>query len=278
MYTDPSGEFLLPALAVGAFLLFTEPGYEIQKMVSPVAVHVDVHLGSHQKGLGVDVSLGVPKILPVSYRAHYGATYYWETYGGQSGWEKRQGGEWAINGYMFGVPGSITYSGTRYMGINNQTTNTVTVGNPFINIAYENDTEMLLKLPGVPKYDGGDRYRTAGVRVRAWPFEVGLNLHTGMAGGADGLDATGTGTEGDPRHFTGGDIDEQSHGILYIGFGPIRIGADYEDIRHTFQNRMAHDHFWTKNYGEAYPWVLPIWERKHRFYWYFGTGTGNSMW
>jgi hypothetical protein len=99
-----------------------------------------------------------------------------------------------------------------------------------------------------------------------------------MAGG-DGFDETGTGVNGDPRVFTGGDIDDpkQRSGVLYLGFGPIRFGMDSEGIRHIFQNRMAHDAFWKYNYGQNYPWVLKL-DKKPRFYWYFGTGTGNTLW
>ena len=42
----------------------------------------------------------------------------------------------------------------------------------------------------------------------------------------------------------------QHHGVLSFGFGPLRIGLDTEGIRHTFQNRVAHDRLWWYNYGE----------------------------
>lgn len=95
--------------------------------------------------------------------------------------------------------------------------------------------------------------------------------------GRGGHQTIGTGVKGDPNAFTGGTIDQQSHGVLYIGFGPIRIGRDTEGIRHTFQNRLAHDRFWTQNYGEAYPWVLKT-NRANKWYWYFGSGSGNTNW
>ena len=65
-YSDPDGEIF--GLAVAAWLLFTESGYEAQKYVSPVAAHVDVKLGNQQRGLGFDVSVGVPKYIQKIYK------------------------------------------------------------------------------------------------------------------------------------------------------------------------------------------------------------------
>jgi hypothetical protein len=115
IYTDPTGEKwwhwalaeiltggAISLTASGAMPLFTESGYEVQKYVSPVAVHVDVHLfSSEQKGIGVDASVGIPKAFPVSYRAHAGATYYWQHYDDSyKGWETRYGGEWTFGGVV----------------------------------------------------------------------------------------------------------------------------------------------------------------------------------
>ena len=275
-YTDPDGEFwLLAGIGIAAYLLLTDEGYEIQKAISPIALHLDVHLGTHQLGLGYDVSIGMSTLEPISYRYHYGETYYWKTYGGNSGWEYREGGEWRLKGLLVGVPYDITYSGTKFTGINSQTTNSVSLSKlPFMKTTYENDTEMFVKLPGVPEYDGGDRYRTAAVSIKRGPFTLQTNLHTGMAGNDDGLKSV----KDDGIHrFAGGDIDEQHHGVLSFGFGPLRIGLDTEGIRHTFQNRVAHDRLWWYNYGEKYPWVKKV-DRKGRFYFYLGSGTGNTMW
>ena len=225
-YIDPSGESWLIA-GIAAILLLTEEGYNIQKALSPVALHLDVHLGTHQLGLGCDVSVGRRTIFPVSYRKHYGATYYWKTYGGNSGWEYREGGEWGLQGALLGIPYYINFSGTEFSGINSQTTNSVTLSKlPFWRTTYENDTELLVELPGVPKYDNEDRYRTASVSIRRGPFTLQTNLHTGMPDSENPIE--GNGTEKSPRHFTGGDIDKQHHGILSLGFGPFRIGWDSE--------------------------------------------------
>ena len=69
---------------------------------------------------------------------------------------------------------------------------------------------------------------------------------------ADGDNGKKNVKENGNRHFVGGDIDKQHHGVLSFGIGPIRIGWDSESIRHTFQNRIAHDRFWMYNNGENY--------------------------
>ena len=273
-YTDPDGESWLLAAGITAFLMLTtDEGYEIQKAISPIAIHLDIHFGSNQLGLGYDVSIGMPTSGPISYRNHYGETYYWKTYGDNSGWEYRDGGEWRVKGLTIGIPYDITYSGTNFSGINSQTTNSVSLSKlPFMKTTYENDTEMLIELPGVPKYDGDDRYRTAAVSIKRGPFSLQTNLHTGMY-----ESIAGDATADNPRHFDGGDIKEQHHGILSIGIGPLRIGWDSEEIRHTLQNRLAHDWMWNYNYGYMYPWVEKN-DKSDSFFFYLGSGTGNTMW
>ena len=276
-YSDPDGESWLLAAGITALLLLTNEGYEFQKAVSPIALHLDVHLGTHQFGLGYDVSVGMSTLKPISYRYHYGETYYWKTYGGNSGWEYREGGEWRFKGLLVGLPYDITYSGTKFSGINSQITNSISVNKtPFTRTTYENDTELFVKLPGVPKYDNDDRYRTAAVSIKRGLFTLQTNLHTGEPG-KKGENIDGDGTKGNPYHFVGGDIDKQHHGILSLGIGPFRFGWDSEDIRHTFQNRLAHDWFWHYNYGFMYPWVLDN-EQDDSFFFYFGSGSGNTMW
>jgi RHS repeat-associated protein len=279
VYTDPDGEWIIPALVAG-WLLFTESGYEVQKYVSPVAVHVDVKLGTHQTGLGFDVSVGVPKAMPVSYRYNYGKTYYWQTYGDHSGWETRKGGEWTLAGL-------VNYSGTTFSGVGyprEQTTNTITLGGPFVNLKYENDTYLgNFKLPGVPQGDPySDGYRTAGARIKVGPLKVGMILHTGDSPSPTGMqqfqDTDGDGIA-DAWVMTGGDIQDesQSHGIFYVGFGPLRIGRDTEKNRHRFQNKWAHDGFNGGSNGSEYPWVKPFWDRDPRWYFQFWGGTGSTL-
>jgi hypothetical protein len=273
MYSDPSGEIvetILISLAVVWFFT-SDTGYEIQKYISPIAFHINIHLSGQQKGIGFDVSVGIPKTIPISYRAHAGATYYWNHYDGSySGWEKRYGGEWTL----FGL---VNYSGTTFIsGETSQTTNMITLGVPLLNFKYENDFMWGIGeyIPGVPAADGGDRYRTSGVKLTVGPFPVGMNLFTGDPG----LDPNNRPYRSINGHETyvsenGTSPNKYRAGVLYLQIGPIRIGRNTEGIRHLFQNRFAHDYLT----GGDSKW-FEVLDRRRKWYFYFGGGTGGTLW
>ncbi|MDR2909922.1 MAG: hypothetical protein LBV47_00940, partial [Bacteroidales bacterium] len=287
IYTDPSGEFIFTVLsaifcpwALPAAIyvdFFTDAGYQLQKTVSPVAFHVDLRSGSNQGGIGIDVSVGVPQMFPLSYRVHGGATYYWKNEdmlgNNMSGWETRYGAEWGISGNMFGVPATLTYSGTTYNSkwSGKQTTNQYMLGTPFINMKYENDMkpEGLRKyVPFVPKGDG-DRYRTAAAQINVGPLGIGINLITGDAGldrekYLDGKNYIANG-EYNP--------DQYRMGVFYFRAGPFRFGRNSENVRHVFQNRFAHD-FMT---GGETKWFRVL-DLKPRWWWQFGYSGGGTLW
>jgi hypothetical protein len=267
-YTDPSGNII--GLVIASWLLFTETGYEVQKYVSPVAFHIDTHTGSEQKGVGIDVSVGIPKLAPISYRKHYGATYYWGQYDDSyTGWETRHGGEWTLFG-------CINYSGTTFnSGETSQTTGVFTIGGPLVNLKYENDMMFGFKLPGVPEADGGDRYRTAAARLKVGSFQVGLNLFTGDPG-LDGRDRVKNMDEGGPYGLyevskKGDNPNKYRAGVVYFGYGPFKFGRNSEANRNFIQNKVIHD-----NVSKS-PHFLVI-DRSPSWFWYFGTGTGNTLW
>ncbi|MCP4458562.1 MAG: hypothetical protein GY816_11145, partial [Cytophagales bacterium] len=267
---DPDGESFIGALVLGA-LLFTETGYEVQKYILPVAVHVDLHLSSEQKGIGLDASVGIPKVIPVSYRAHAGATYYWEHYDDSyKGWETRHGGEWTFGGV-------VSFSGTTYnSGETSQTTNMITIGGPLANFKYENDFMFGAGefFPGVPAADGGDRYRTAAARLKIGLFKAGFNLFTGDPGLDSDMRETFDDPDNDDRETymasNGNDPDKYRAGVFYVGFGPFKIGRNSERIRNKIQNEGAHDAI-----GAPYFRWLNI---NPKWYLYLGSGTGNSLW
>lgn len=265
-YIDPDGNFTI--LASNLF-------YEFQKIFSPIAIKANIPWGTHQRGIGFDVSLGFPGI---GYRYHFGSTYYWKNYGDRRGWENREGSEVQFGGF--------THSGTTFRsnGIT-QTTNMTTVGVLGANMKYENETAMFNWVPGVRNVDGGDRYRTAAAQIEVGPMVLGMNLHTGMAGVSDlgqpGYQTFEHATSG-REWFTGGNIGDpaQSNGVVYFGTENFRIGWDNESNRHILQNRVAHDGFFgvfKRGQGRDYPWVLRL-NRKPRFYFQMGSGSGNTLW
>ena len=291
IYSDPDGEFILTGLAaifcppllpfaIGVDF-FTDFGYSLQKTISPVAIKFDIRFGN-QGGIGVDASIGVPQMFPVSYRVHGGATYFWKYEdmmgNNMSGWETRYGAEWCISGYIFNVPVAYTYGGTTFNSkwSGKQTTNLHTLGNPFINFKYENDMpppKVFSWIPFVPKGDG-DRYRTAAAQINFGPFGIGVNMITGDAGpyrsGYYKTDENGNKIY-EPNN--GYNPDNYRMGIFYLRVGPLRFGRNSENIRHIFQNRFAHD-FITG--GKTY-W-FDVLSLKPKWYWGFGYSGGGTLW
>ena len=64
--------------------------------------------------------------------------------------------------------------------------------------------------------------------------------------------------------------NEYRSGVVYFGWGPFRIGYNSEDIRETIQNKWMH-----KNTGDPYFQRV---DYNSQWFFYFGTGTGNSLW
>lgn len=273
-YVDPDGNSFIGSALVFYCLFGTDWGYELQKVLSPVAFHLDFHLSTQQVGVGFDMSLGVPKSSPLSARAHFGATYYFYSYDNSyCGVEYRAGMELYALGF-------IGISGTYYdSGQTSQITNSIIIGNENWGIVYENDYMFHVgdKMLSIFASDNGDRYRSAAAKIRIGFFQTGVNLFTGDPGASH----YNRNVYYDPRNNkatygrgrNNDNPDEFRAGVFYIGYGPIRIGRNSEQIRNLFQNRFAHD-FLCK--GDS-PYFKVL-DRPAQNYFYFGTGTGNSLW
>ncbi|MFP5471081.1 MAG: FG-GAP-like repeat-containing protein [Bacteroidia bacterium] len=261
-YTDPDGDNPLLIAAAVYFVFFTETGYDAQKYFSPVAVKVDISLGTHQRGLGIRASVGMPQIAAVSVRGHAGIGYYWKNYDVTPGWEKTYGYEIGITPFL--VTGTTYYDspGEKF----DQQLWNQRIGIPGLNIKYENDYSF-----GSPFSDGGDGHRTAALKVQIGPVHIGFNLFTGDPGlndreterRSDGFDYYVK----NPR--TGNDPDEFRAGVGYVGIGPFRFGTDTEDRRHKIQNVLIHDRIGSPRFT--------ILNRRNKFYFQFGSG-GGYLW
>ena len=274
-YTDPDGNTAIETALAFYLLYCTEYGYELQKYTNVLAIHFDLHLSSQQIGLGFDCSFGIPKQYGLSYRAHFGLTYYWRFYDNSySGFELRFGSEWSFVKY-------IGYSGTRFQqGERKQTTNAIILGSYWGSIMYENDYMFHIGdyLPGIPASDNGDRYRSAAARIRCGLFSMGVNLFTGDPGVDHNVRRTYNDSDVEGRETytisaNGDDPNQYRAGVFYVGFGPVKFGGNSEQIRNIFQNRFAHD-FLCK--GDS-PYFKVL-DRPGQSYFYFGTETGNTLW
>jgi RHS repeat-associated protein len=224
VYTDPSGEFVW-IVAAAYFVFFTDPGYQLQKYVSPVAFKVDIKLGTHQRGIGYDASVGIPKALPYAKRWERGDTYYWKNFGNYKGWENRTGTE---ESYFGLYTKSTTYFKS---GEFTQTVGRKSFGIPsFLGVDVSND------LFG----DEGDRFRTSHVRISFGPLRIGNTLFTGDPGLNDRNVSEINGYPTYVKGPYGEDPDKYRNGILYLGLGSVEIGWDSEAIRNRIQNYWVH--------------------------------------
>ena len=226
---------------------FSNQGYEVQKYISPIAIKPDFQFNSETRGIGIDVSVGIPKITAASYRWDWGATYYSKFYDtGWSGWETRKGQEWGIGGYY---SASFTEHTMHGMKDFNQTVFRLMFGGPIINAMYYNDhiDEETFGIfrdvtpNSILKRDTKeDRWRTNSARVNFGPLQFGLDIITGDPG-PDGYRRTYT-VDGQEYYESWGDYNpsKYSHGIFYGGIGPFKIGRNSEGIRDYFQNQFAH--------------------------------------
>jgi RHS repeat-associated protein len=274
IYTDPTGEnpFII---ALGIYcLFFTDFGYDVQKAISPVAVKIDLRLGSNQGGIGIDVSVGVPQLFPVSYRAHAGATYFWKNEdlmgNNMSGWETRYGGEWGIS---FGPTFQVKYGGTTFNSkwSGKQTTNLFTLGNPLINLKYENDMDLGFNMPGVPRGDG-DQYRTAAAQINIGPLGIGTNMITGDPGPMGNKQYESINGHDTYVEHDGYNPNSHRMGIFYFRLGPLRFGKNSENTRKIFQNQFAHD--WLTGGQSKWFEILSL---KPKWYWGFGYSGGGTL-
>ena len=280
-YTDPNGEivwWLAAAIIYTAF--FTDFGYDVQKTFFPVAIKFDLRFGNHQGGIGIDISVGIPQVLPLSYRVHGGATYFWKNEdlmgNNMKGWETRYGAEWGI---ALGPVFKITYGGTTFhnKAWGKQTTNLITLGNPLINLKYENDMKPMgpfKYIPFVPKGDG-DRYRTAAAQFNIGPLGIGTNMMTGDAGPNRTDPSYHPEIDGHETYIENNGYNPNSHrmGTFYFRIGPLRFGKNSENTRKIFQNQFAHD-FLT---GGQSKW-FEVLNLKPRWYWGFGYSGGGTLW
>ena len=145
---------------------------------------------------------------------------------------------------------------------------------PFSSLSYANDYEIkeLSWIPGVPK-GNSDKYRTAAFQFNVLEQGFGFNLMTGDPGepirdeeGNIIIDNRDNGYYTDKGT---GDPDKYRLGVLYVKTGPLRLGWNSEGIRDYIQNKKIHK--WT---GDPYFNKLSV----NKFFWYFGTGTGFSLW
>jgi len=289
---DPAAQFSNPYLAMGNNPVigvdpdgrFVDEFFDAMEYISPIVIRPVCENGTVKKGWGWEVSIGVPKAFPFSYRWEYVKTHYKNYYGEKSGTQIKKGGEVTYFG-IFSV-GGYRYSGDLADGEFTQTTSTLTIGVPFLNIKYKNDIMPWTDGPSVlqkaltnaglglvPTPDQGDRFRTAGMKVQFGLFSVGFEMFTGDPGLRKEDRVKDIHLDSPNGAYTinkdGDDPNKYREGVVYFGIGPLRWGGNSEANRHRIQNQFAHDRI-------GVPW-FQILETPNSRYFYFGTGSPSGV-
>jgi RHS repeat-associated protein len=286
---DPALQFANPYLAMGNNpVKFVDPDgkniigelFDAFEYLSPIVVRPEFNYGSNKFGLGMSISIGVPKASIVSYRAEYGKSYNFKNGEMPTGWETRKGGELSLGGL------SQTVTKYSYQGSDiTQTTNMIKIGYPLVNMKYENDFQpaILRKISPsfMPKQDDGDRYGTAAFKLQLGMLSVGFNIETGDPGlDPENRNKNVAAINGQDTYTSnnGSSPDSKRSGIAYIGFGSMKLGINSGGVRHAIQNRFAHDFVGRNLLGGKIPWFKRLPEEKGgEFFFEFGTGS-NTLW
>jgi RHS repeat-associated protein len=250
--------------------------FELMKHVSPIALNVHYSAGTHETKIGYDISIGLPKWLPFSYRYNYGQSYNMVDILQKKSLVETRGGH--ETSYL----GVVSNKDTKYSsGYTSQNTGSVTFGTPILNVQYENDFwfgshRVALDRGGFHYWgDSGDKFRTAAVSGRVGLAHIGMKLATGNPGPPDQRKNEGIrgGLYGVyEKHTVDGvvyDPNEYRLGVLYGGSGPFRLGAENEGFRHIIQNRLVHDGFSESPWFEFIP-------RGTDFYFSLTNGTASQ--
>jgi RHS repeat-associated protein len=116
-----------------------------------------------------------------------------------------------------------------------------------VRFRYENDGAPLYDWFKGKLNDGGDRYRTAAAQISYKDIDLRMNLYTGDYKTADNIEKNNPNNSSHgyrrkyPHGFyTGGNVDTYRLGGLAIGYKGSFFGVNSENVRHVFQNKIAH--------------------------------------
>ena len=202
--------------------------------------------GTDGIGVGANLSLGFVKQLygvNLIAGANIGASFYSSAAGtGRSGFEGRIG---AGLGFDYKGLGADVFSNSFFSGETSQRTAGFKAGYYDWTLSYEND--------GAPFPDNGvfndgkDRFRTAAAGINIGGYlDVRMNLFTGPASPKE-VDYSQLNSYPNGFYY-GKDSDKYRFGGLTLGsqklaggkFSTSRIGVNSENVRHVFQNKIAH--------------------------------------
>ena len=177
-----------------------------------------------------------------------------------------QGGEWSasIGGILRFTYGSNKYDGGANSTMN-QTTNYYFLGNPFVNVRFEDDSDDLgwTFLPGMDHASASaDKFRTSAGEINFFGRTAGFKLMTGEKDGIKTHEKDGI-TFNDEKNV-------HRLGLIYGGVNGKFGGYNSEGIRNLLQNKWIHQPRGLNSWD-----VLDI---PDRGYWQQGSSGGSSLW
>jgi hypothetical protein len=195
-----------------------------------LSISPGIMFGSSGFSVGANVGFSINTKYG-SIGASYGVGYGSNKITGKTGVTQRLGYGVAVGGRDFNLQiGSSNF----YGGGISQQTGYLGVGGNNWSVMYENDYMF-----DIGNSDGGDRFRTTGVRLRYGDFSLGLNMFTGEP--ATDENGNRMSKELKPGQFQYIEAGEKYRaGILYAGYGNYRVGLNGEPIRNFFQNHLVH--------------------------------------
>lgn len=206
-------------------------------------------IGTDGFGIGFNATLGYDLGAGFNVGINAGGTYYANTAGtGASGFEGRLGYgiDYKSKHFQAGIGSNYFFNGET-----SQQTGQMYAGGGKWRITYENDTWA----PVPWLWSGGgsesDKFRTAAIR-----FDVTGGKLKGANAGLYIFTGQSDGTKSD-NIWKGADVDKYRMGVIYAGYGNMRIGYNSEKnirgpVQNGFHDLFDYEHFKTLNLSDRF--------------------------
>ncbi|MGJ1439074.1 DUF6443 domain-containing protein [Sphingobacterium siyangense] len=213
-----------------------------------IGVGPSLFMGTNGWGYGLNYSLGYSsENFDIGFSSGFTA-WNKNIFTGSSFVERRMGGQIGIGGEGFKLSlGTMSFKG----GNVDQRTGSIGFYGKNWAVHYENDWLGHAKLGSLPLGDGGDRWRTTGIRATVGDVSTTLLMVTGDP--SDGLNLTKRPSSeiNGKKTYDGENTNMFRLGSWTFGYKGFNIGTNSEDNRNIFQNKFAHGN------GQNYP-IFPV--------------------
>ena len=176
-----------------------------------------------------------------------------------------------IGGFLGYTAGKFQTSLSTLQYITNgtsQRTSNFKIGGQNWNLQYENDWHPIGISDVLNASDGGDRFRTAALKLSIKDASIGFNLFTGDPGLESRNRSKAKGPFGFDEYIS--EPRKYRLGAAYLGYKKLKVGVNSEYVRHGIQNYAIH-----RPQGLAY---FPVQNNKINSFYRFGSQNPLSLW